>query len=54
MYNFVITYKTGEIVQYKINRTDLIGYVEFFSKLKNIERIVIEGCVNNEQEKSNS
>ena len=49
MYNFVITYKTGEIVQYEINRTDLIGYVEFFSKLKNIERIVIERCGNNEQ-----
>ena len=39
MYNFVITYKTGEIVQYEINRSELIGYVEFFSKLKNIERI---------------
>ena len=42
MYNFVINYKTGEIVQYEINRTELIGYVEFFSKMKDIERIVIE------------
>ena len=48
MYNFVITYKTGEIVQYEINRSELIGYVEFFSKLKNIQRIVIERS-NNEQ-----
>ena len=54
MYNFVITYKTGEIVQYEINRTELIGYVEFFSKLNTIERIVIERCGNNEQEKSNN
>ena len=46
MYNFVITYKTGEIVQYEINMTELIGYVEFFSKLNNIERIVIERCNN--------
>ena len=35
MYNFVITYKTGEIVQFEINRTDLVGYV-------------IERCNNNE------
>ena len=49
MYNFVITYKTGEIVQYEINRSELIGYVEFFSKLKNIERIVIERGNNNGQ-----
>ena len=48
MFNFVITYKTGEIVQFEINRTDLIGYVEFFSKLKDIERIVIERKNNNE------
>ena len=49
MYNFVITYKTGEIVQYEIQRRELIGYVEFFSKLKNIDRIVIEKGNNNEQ-----
>ena len=49
MYNFVITYKTGEIVQYEINRSELIGYVEFFSKLINIDRIVIEKGNNNEQ-----
>ena len=49
MYNFVITYKTGEIVQYEINSSELIGYVEFFSKLKNIDRIVIEKGNNNEQ-----
>ena len=49
MYIFVITYKTGEIVQYEINRSELIGYVEFFSKLKNIDRIVIEKGNNNEQ-----
>ena len=49
MYNFVITYKTGEIVQYEISRTELIGYVEFFSKLSTIERIVIEKGNNNEQ-----
>ena len=49
MYNFVITYKTGEIVQYEINRSELIGYVEFFSKLKNIERIVIEKRSNNNE-----
>ena len=48
MYNFVITYKTGEIVQFEINRTEIIGYVEFFSKLKDIERIVIEKRYNNE------
>ena len=48
MYNFVITYKTGEIVQFEINRTDLIGYVDFFSKLKDIERILIEKRCNNE------
>ena len=48
MYNFVINYKTGEIVQFEINRTELIGYVEFFSKLKDIERIVIEKRCNNE------
>ena len=48
MFNFVINYKTGEIVQFEINRTDLIGYVEFFSKLKDIERIVIERNNNNE------
>ena len=48
MYNFILTYKTGEIVQYEINRTELIGYVEFFSKIKDIERIVIEKRCNNE------
>ena len=48
MYNFVITYKTGEIVQFEINRSELIGYVEFFSKLKDVERIVIEKRDNNE------
>ena len=48
MYNFVITYKTGEMVQYEIPRTELIGYVEFFSKLKDIERIIIERKNNNE------
>ena len=48
MFNFVITYKTGEIVQFEINRTELIGYVEFFSKLKDTERIVIEKRCNNE------
>ena len=48
MYKFVITYKTGEIVQFEINRTEIIGYVEFFSKLKDIERIVIEKRYNNE------
>lgn len=48
MYNFVITYETGEIVQYEIPRTELIGYVEFFSKLKNIDRIVIEKGNKNE------
>lgn len=48
MYNFVITYKTGEIVQFEIDRNDLIGYVDFFSKLKDIERIVIERKNNNE------
>ena len=48
MYNFVITYKSGEIVQYEIPRTELIGYVEFFSKLNNIERIVIEKVGHNE------
>ena len=48
MYNFITSYKTGEIVQYEINRTELIGYVEFFSKIKDIERIVIEKRDNNE------
>ena len=48
MYNFVITYKTGELLQYEIPRTELIGYVEFFSKLKDIERIIIERKNNNE------
>ena len=48
MYNFVITYKTGEIVQFEINRAELIGYIEFFSKLKDVERIVIEKRNNNE------
>ena len=48
MYNFITTYKTGEIVKYEINRTELIGYVEFFSKIKDIERIVIEKRCNNE------
>ena len=48
MYNFVITYKTGEIVQYEIDRVELIGYVDFFSKMKNIDRIVIERGANNE------
>ena len=48
MYNFVITYKTGEIVQYEISRSELIGYEEFLSNLKNIDRIVIERSNNNE------
>ena len=42
MFNFVIHYKTGEIVQYEIPRTELIGYIEFFSKMKNINRGIVE------------
>ena len=48
MFKFILTYKTGEIVEYEIGRTELIGYVEFFSKLKDIERLVIERKNNNE------
>ena len=48
MFKFILTYKTGEIVQFEINRSELIGYVEFFSKLKDTERIVIERNNNNE------
>ena len=48
MFNFILNYKTGEIVEYEISRTEIVGYVEFFSKLKDIERIVIEKRCNNE------
>ena len=46
MFKFILNYKTGEIVEYNINRCELIGYVEFFSKLKDVERIVVERCNN--------
>ena len=46
MFKFILNYKTGEIVEYEINRAELVGYVEFFSKLKDVERIVVERCNN--------
>ena len=48
MFKFILNYKTGEIVEYEINRIELVGYVEFFSKLKDVTRITIERCTNNE------
>ena len=48
MFKFILNYKTGEIVEYEISRTEIVGYVEFFSKLKDVERIVIERKNNNE------